>query len=68
MLIPLTATEQMVDKMHRASIVLEVWDKIAPNTDDLLGLVKLPLNAFGKALIRGTESVINSVYPIIAID
>ena len=55
----------MVDKMHRASIVLEVWDKIAPNTDDL---VKLPLNAFGKALIRRTESVINSVYPIIVID
>lgn len=68
MLIPVTSNDQSIGKLSTGYLTLEVWDKINPAKDELLGLVKLPLKSFATALSSGTVILINSVYPLIAID
>ena len=67
MLFPLTATEAMVAKLLQSALIIEVWDKDAA-TDRLLGITKLSLQSFGKALSNDMTLIMNSAYPLIAVD
>lgn len=64
MIFPVTNADAA--KLQAACLVLEVWDKVDPSKDELMGLVKLPLKLFGLAL--ETLSFVNCVYPVTAYD
>ena len=59
-------TELIVNKLSNSSMIIEIWNK--QNTqDELIGIVKLPLQLFSSYITSG-DCLSNSVYPIIAFD
>ena len=64
MLIPISNTDSV--RLPNAMMLLELWDKLDPATDELLGVVKLPLGGLAPALESGALD--DSVYPMIVYD
>jgi hypothetical protein len=69
-------TPQFIEKLEKFVFILEVWDNITPERDDLVGLVKIPLASFCYSL-RTTEDDIfslnfladqHSMYPLTIVD
>ena len=48
MLIPISNTDS--SRLPNAMMMLELWDKLDPATDELLGVVKLPLGGLAPSL------------------
>jgi C2 domain len=62
-----TGTESISEKLSGTSLIIELWNKITVSQEELIGIVKLPLQLFSSYISSG-ESLANSVYPIIAFD
>lgn len=61
-------SEAVAERLASALLIIEVWDKLASNRDELIGLVKLPLSMFATALGSGADFFASSVYPMTAFD
>jgi hypothetical protein len=64
--LPIISSASLIEKLYNGLLVLEVWDKVNPSTEELLGLVKLPLKLFATSLSSGQATT--GVYPLIAFD
>lgn len=61
-----------VDKLEKWTFVLEVWDKVSPGFDDLVGIVKIPLASFCYSMKTTANDIFSlnfladqhSLYPI----
>lgn len=60
-------TDVIAAKLSTSFLIIELWNKLSINQEDLIGIVKLPLQLFASYISSG-ESLANSVYPIIAFD
>ena len=60
-------TESIANKLLSAYVIIELWNKLSNTQEDLIGLVKLPLQLFSSYVTSG-DSLASSVYPIIAFD
>ena len=38
---PFVLTAEMLERLEKQRLVLEVWDQVSPSRDELVGLVKL---------------------------
>lgn len=43
---PVLMSPTMIDQLEQFTFVLEVWDQVSPVRNDLIGLVKVPLQSF----------------------
>lgn len=65
-------TPQFIDKLHSFVFILEVWDNVSPERDELVGLVKVPLASFYNMLKTTEEDIFSlnfladqhSMYPL----
>lgn len=57
---PVLMSPTFIEKLEKFIFILEVWDNVSPDRDDLVGLVKIPLASFCYSL-RTTEDDIFSL-------
>jgi len=57
---PVLMSPNFIEKLEKFIFILEVWDNVSPERDDLVGLVKIPLASFCYSL-RTTEDDIYSL-------
>lgn len=61
------ASDNVISKLSISSLIIEIWNKPLNLSEELLGIVKLPLQLFSSYMSTG-DSLANSVYPLIAFD
>lgn len=59
---PLFLNQHTFNKIQNLPIVFEVWDKIAPNKDQLVGIAKISLQNFYHALVNAKSMVNKNVF------
>lgn len=73
---PVLMSPNFIEKLEKFIFILEVWDNVSPERDDLVGLVKIPLASFCYSL-RTTEDDIfslnfladqHNMYPMVIVD
>lgn len=73
---PILMSPNFIEKLENFVFILEVWDNVSPDRDELVGLVKIPLASFCYSL-RTTENDIfslnfladqHNMYPMIIVD
>lgn len=73
---PVLMTPDVIDRLEKFTFVIEVWDQVSPDRNDLVGLVKIPLAGFCYSL-RTTEDDIfslnflaekHNMYPMVVTD
>ena len=73
---PILMSPNFIEKLENFVFILEVWDNVSPERDELVGLVKIPLASFCYSL-RTTESDIfslnfladqHNMYPMVIVD
>ncbi|OMJ83100.1 hypothetical protein SteCoe_16019 [Stentor coeruleus] len=60
-------SDNIITKLSTASLIIEIWNKPLNLNDELLGIVKLPLQLYS-SYMGINDSLANSVYPLIAFD
>ncbi|XP_040282452.1 C2 domain-containing protein 3 isoform X2 [Bufo bufo] len=68
---PVSLTSRLLERMENNVMILEVWNKVPdPTTDQLLGLVKLPLHQFYMSFSdpKICRLLLQAQYPVVAVD
>ncbi|OMJ91069.1 hypothetical protein SteCoe_6426 [Stentor coeruleus] len=60
-------SDSIISKLSTTSLIIEIWNKPLNLNEELLGIVKLPLQLYSSYMSTG-DSLANSVYPLIAFD
>ena len=69
--IPILLTKATLEKMHQNFIIVELWDKkISGPTDQIIGIVKIPLEQFYVSFKdkQITRVLLRAQYPVISTD
>ncbi|XP_064000135.1 C2 domain-containing protein 3-like [Pogoniulus pusillus] len=68
---PFSLTSRLLERLKNNVLVLEAWNKLgSPNSDRLLGLVKLPLHQFYISFKdpKVAQLLLQAQYPVVAVD
>ncbi|XP_072257333.1 C2 domain-containing protein 3 [Pyxicephalus adspersus] len=68
---PVTLTSRLLERMKNNVMVIEVWGKVpSPGSDQLMGLVKLPLHQFYMSFSdkKICRLLLQAQYPVVAVD
>ena len=71
--LPFPLSEDIILSTERNSMVFEVWDKISPERNSLIGLSKVPLGGIYKRVVQGgggfsPNLLLNGIYPHFLLD
>jgi len=69
-------TPDVIEKLEKFTFVIEVWDQVSPDRNDLIGLVKIPLAGFCYSLKTTEDDIFSlnflaeqhNVYPMVVSD
>ncbi|CAI9563584.1 unnamed protein product [Staurois parvus] len=68
---PVTLTSRLLARMKNNMMIIEVWSKVpSPGSDQLMGLVKLPLHQFYMSFSdqKICRLLLQAQYPVVAVD
>ena len=73
---PVLMTPDVIDRLEKFTFVIEVWDQISPDRNDLVGLVKIPLAGFCYSLKTTEDDIFSlnflaekhNMYPMVVSD
>ena len=54
---PLLMSPDVIDKLEKFTLVLEVWDEVSASKNDLVGLVKYPLASFCYSMRTNADDI-----------
>lgn len=65
-----------IEKLEKFIFILEVWDNVSPERDELVGLVKIPLASFCYSLKTTEDDIFSlnfladqhNMYPMVIVD
>jgi hypothetical protein len=69
-------TPDVIDRLEKFTFVIEVWDQVSPDRNDLIGLVKIPLAGFCYSLKTTEDDIFSlnflaekhNMYPMVVCD
>ena len=69
-------TPDVIDRLEKFTFVIEVWDQVSPDRNDLIGLVKIPLAGFCYSLKTTEDDIFSlnflaekhTLYPMVVCD
>lgn len=69
-------TPDVIDRLGKFTFVIEVWDQVSPDRNDLVGLVKIPLAGFCYSLKTTEDDIFSlnflaekhNMYPMVVSD
>lgn len=73
---PVLMTPDVIDRLEKFTFVIEVWDQVSPDRNDLIGLVKIPLAGFCYSLKTTEDDIFSlnflaekhNMYPMVVCD
>jgi hypothetical protein len=69
-------TPDVIERLEKFTFVIEVWDQVSPDRNDLIGLVKIPLAGFCYSMKTTEDDIFSlnfladnhNMYPMVVTD